>query len=313
MNCRSTRLWIVALLLGACVLSGGLPGRAPECRAAEGLPDYPVNPYATITWEQELLEITNRQRMEQGLAPLVMDAQLMAVARSHSMGMARQGFISHDLPSGSLQSRLVRAGYYSEVARENVASARTVHRAHRALLESPPHKSNILATDVTRIGIGVVRHPSLCDKYLYVTEVFARPLEVGTGSAAVPDSPDAMVRSLLAERVHDLRKEGGGPMDSDPLLHEIAAKSVDSLSLPCDRTQIRSLLAASAGRLQEKGKSDLSRLEAVVQLVRNPGNLRLPARNPEGRAKSYGSAVRRVTDDQNQPAFLVLTLIGIGR
>ena len=313
MKDRSARRWILGLLLGALVLSGALPWQVAECRAAEDLPDYPINPYATITWEQELLEVTNRHRLDEGLAPLVMDPELMAIARSHSMDMARQGFISHDLPSGNLQTRLVRAGYYSDVARENVASARTVGRAHRALLASPPHQRNILATDVTRIGIGVVRHPSLCDKYLYVTEVFARPLEARTGSAAAPDSPDAMVRNLLEDRVRDLRREGDGPMEADPLLHEIASKSVQSLSVPYDRTQIRGLLAASAGTLQDSGKSDLSRLEAVVQLVRNPGNLRLPARNPQGRAKSYGSAVRRVTDGQNQPAFLVLTLIGIGR
>ncbi len=150
----------------------------------------------------------------------------------------------------------------------------------------------------------MVRHPSLCDKYLYVTEVFARPLE---------RQPDSMVQSLLEDRVRDLSREGDGPMEADPLLHEIASKSVQSLSVPYDRTQIRGLLAASAGTLQDSGKSDLSRLEAVVQLVRNPGNLRLPARHPESRARSYGSAVRRVTDERNQPAFLVLTLIGIGR
>ena len=304
MKKQSARKWILSLLLGALALTGVLPWRAAECRAAEGLPGYQATPYATTAWEQELLELTNRHRMEQGLAPLVMDEELMAIARSHSMDMARQGFISHDLPSGNLQTRLVRAGYHSEVARENVASARTVRRAHKALLASPPHLKNILATDVTRIGIGVVRHPSLCDEYLYVTEVFTRPIE---------RQPDSMVQSLLEDKVRDLRREGDGPMEADPLLHEIASKSVQSLSVPYDRTQLRSLLEASAGTLQESGKNHLSRLEAVVQMVRNLGNLRLPDRNPESRAKSYGSAFRRITDDQNQPAFLVLTLIGIGR
>ena len=305
-NQRSKSLLFCLSLIGLWASLGPLRFLdLPECRAAGFLmPRESISFDSESTWEQQLLAITNQHRIRQGLPPLILDEALMRVAREHSFDMALQGFISHDLPSGNLQTRLNRAGYLYDVARENVASSRTVFRAHGALLRSPAHKSNIIAEDVTHIGIGVVRYPYPCDQYLYVTEVFATPRE---------EYRPSMVQDQLENRVQALRQQGGGAMDPDPLLDQIASRSLLSLSNPYDRTELRSLLAASANELRENGKSDLSRLEVNVQLVRNPKNLNIPASNREGQAQTYGAAVRQITDNRNQPAFLVLTLIGVTR
>ena len=302
---KRIKTFLVCLLLTGFWTSVSLLGNLaiPECTAQDlMIPQDSINFDAETSWEQELLSITNQHRIQEGLAPLVLDRELMKIAREHSLDMALQGFISHDLPSGNLQSRLNRAGYLYDVARENVASSRTVSRAHAALLHSPSHKSNINADDVTHIGIGVVRYPYPCDQYLYITEVFATPRE---------EYEPSMVQSQLENRVEELRRQGGGAMDQDPLLDQIASRSLQSLTNPYDKTELRGLLAASASEIQENGKSDLSRLEINVQMVHNPKNLNIPATDREGQAQSYGAAVRQVTDNRNQPAFLVLTLIGV--
>ena len=258
----------------------------------------------TDSLEQELLALTNQQRIGQGLQPLTPDPALMNLAREHSRGMAQQGFISHDQPSGSLKTRMSRAGYAYEVARENVASAQTITNAHYALLDSPPHKSNILAGDVSRVGIGVARFQPPYDKQLYITEVFADPVD---------DYPPSMVQSILETRVDELRQSGAGMMVSHPVLEEMASRSIHTLSVPYNREDLRSLAAASADELQENDRAELARMEVDVQLVRNPKKLSIPVAQREGQARMYGSAVRKITDDRNQTAFLVLTLIGITR
>jgi len=283
--------------LGVCVVS--------ECRSEElHALNNPSDPHNDGAGEQELLAILNQERIRHGLSPLDTDEALTRIAREHSHNMAQQGILSHDLPSGNLQIRLNHAGYVYEAARENLASARTVVMAHKALLKSPSHKSNILATDVTRVGIGIVHYPYPCDGYLYITEIFATPREKYEPS---------MVQNLLENRVQEIRQRGGGEMDPDPLLDELASSSLQSLNVQYDKTELRNLLAASASEWQKNGTTGLSRLEVNVQLLHNPKNLSVPTSTREGRAQSYGSAVRRVVDDQNQPAFLVLTLLGITR
>jgi hypothetical protein len=295
------------LFIGGFLPSDGSSGLSlvPDCRSEE-LQDRhnQADPDSMHAWEQELFTIINKERTGRGLPGLDMDETLMRIARDHSREMAQQGFISHDQPSGNLQIRMNRVGYPYEVVRENVASAVTVAYAHKALLNSPLHKNNILAADVTRVGIGVVRFPSRCEKYLYITEVFAAPRD---------EYKPSMVQNLLENRVQDLRQQGGGAMDPDPLLDALASRSLLSLKVSYDRTELRNLLAASANELQENGETDLSQLEVNVQLLHNPKNLSIPASNREGQARTYGAAVRQVTDDRNQPAFLVLTLLGITR
>jgi uncharacterized protein YkwD len=303
---------IAAYLLFALFASGFLSSGnftagsfLPACRSEE-LPAPAGSDYqeSTRQWEEELLGFINQERVRQGLAPLVMDETLMRLARSHSRNMAQQGFISHDQPSGDLVTRMGRAGYLYAVARENVAAARTVSTAHEALLKSPPHKSNMLAGDVTHIGIGIVRYPTSCKEYMFITEVFAAPQD--------PYDP-SMVQNALENRINELRRQGSGAISPDPLLGELASRSLSSLNSPYDRTELRDLLAKSAGELEKDGENELSRLEVQVQVVHNLKNLNIPAAAPSGQNRKYGTAVRQITDNRNQPAFLVLTLMGTAR
>ena len=304
---------IAGFLVLGLVVSGFLPSGdttalsclIPDVRS-EGLFRIPIvsGSLSLFAEERQLFAFVNRERMKKGLRPLDMDVNLMTLARQHSEEMADQGFISHDKPSGDLQTRMNRAGYLFEIAKENVASSQTVSRAHVALFKSPPHKKNILSSDVTHLGIGVVRRPSPCGHYLYITQLFATPREAYR--------PEA-VRNMLEDRIRKLQTVSNTTMAPDPLLEKLASHSLLTLKTPYDRTDLRNLLAASASELQEQGENGLSRLQVSVQLLHDPKKLSLPPSGGEGPARKYGTAVRQITDNRNQPAFLVLTLLGIAR
>jgi uncharacterized protein YkwD len=278
---------------------------AQECCATETLNQS--NTTSSISYpdlEQEMLQLTNQHRILSGLPELVLDEALTQIAREHSVGMAQQGFISHALPWGDLQSRITRAGYPLEIARENVASAPTIGMAQRALIESPAHDKNILANDVTRVGIGIAHCPDPLSQQLYITEIFATPREEYR-----PDS----VQETLISRIDALRQNGAGSMLPNPELEQMASRSLQSISMPYKREELQDVLSASTKELGDSEKRELGRVQANVQLVYNPNKISIPNYAPEGQARSYGTAVRQVMDSQNQSAFLVLTLIGIAR
>lgn len=289
---RRLSVWMIRILLVACFLPECRPGSPPSIEQPGS-----VSPQSL---EDELLRLTNLHRRSRGLSPLIADEHLTVIAREQSMGMARQGFISHDLPSGSLDDRLVRAGYQHETAVENVAHCRTVPGAHKALLKSPPHERNILDENATRVGIGVVRSPAASGGGLYITEIFAKPRE---------RHEIAAVQDMFLAKVGE---DPNFPVSArpDPLLEEIASDSVHSINFPVEREELRELLAASAWRMRRNGRSELSRLDVSVQLLENPAGIKVPRQIMEQGASTFGSAVREVTTPRNQRAFLILTLIG---
>ena len=259
---------------------------------------------SSMALQQELLILINQERALHGLAPLELDAELMELAQDHAAGMAKQGFISHDMPLGNIFSRMNRIGYNYETVRENVATARTVSFAHSALLKSPGHNANILAADVTHIGIGVANDPSVCNRYLFVAEVFATPGE---------NYEPAHVKELLTTGVEKLQQNGTviATARRDPVLESIASQSIDSLGDFYSKEDLHNLLAKSVSELQENGKENVSKLEVSVQVLNHPEKLSIPDTIQQGAADMYGAAVRKIKGNSDRPTFLVLTLIGM--
>ncbi len=107
--------------------------------------------------ERAMLELVNQERANVGLKPLQWDERLAVVGRAHSAEMFQLKYFSHQSPvNGSPFDWLKAAGVTYAKAGENLAYAQSVAVAHRGLMDSPGHRANILDTDFTRIGIGVV-------------------------------------------------------------------------------------------------------------------------------------------------------------
>jgi uncharacterized protein YkwD len=78
--------------------------------------------------------------------------------------------LAHDVGVGNPAIRLQALGLRPTTAGENVAHALSVVRAHRALWDSPSHRSNLLHSAFTHVGIGLARDE---DGSYWVCEMFA--------------------------------------------------------------------------------------------------------------------------------------------
>ncbi|HLI52492.1 MAG TPA: CvpA family protein [Thermomicrobiaceae bacterium] len=123
-------------------------------KVTNGLKDSPAD-------EAEMLTLLNQSRRESGLPPLALDQTLTDVARAHSRDMFEQGYFAHDSPNGSSPfDRMKAAGVNAPAMGENLAYAPSVEVAERGLMRSPGHRANILSSDFSKVGIGVVVAPN---------------------------------------------------------------------------------------------------------------------------------------------------------
>jgi len=107
--------------------------------------------------ERQLFDLVNEERAQVGVGALEWDERLVPVARAHSEEMFKLKYFSHDSPlAGSPFDRIKAAGILYSRAGENLAYAQSIAIAHRALMDSPGHRENILRPEFTRIGIGVI-------------------------------------------------------------------------------------------------------------------------------------------------------------
>ena len=107
------------------------------------------------------LKYLNEERKRRGLQELQWDDSAAKIAVAHSHDMQRNGFVGHRSPTtGDASARFARAGLKGAVIRENVARGYGPKGIHDSLMSSPGHRINILAPDVTHVGIGVVVGPA---------------------------------------------------------------------------------------------------------------------------------------------------------
>jgi len=99
----------------------------------------------------------NEARRSERVPALRRDPALDTLAKAHAEAMARSGRTAHDVGGGSPRARARTAGIRANHVGENVASAPTVVRIHRALWHSPSHRENMLDRNFRRVGVAVVQ------------------------------------------------------------------------------------------------------------------------------------------------------------
>ena len=117
-------------------------------------------------FEREVFELTNIERRNHGLSPLIWDNQLAAAARAHTLDMARGGFLSHSGSDGSnLGDRVTRHGFdWSRIGENVAAGQRSPQQVIQSWMNSPGHRQNILSPNFTHFGAGFLDN--------YWTQVF---------------------------------------------------------------------------------------------------------------------------------------------
>lgn len=149
----------------------------------------------------------NDARIRQGLQPLQWDNKAAAIAKGHSEDMLRSGFVGHTSPTtGDVDDRFRKAGVQGAVIRENVARGYGPWAIHQSLMHSPGHRVNMLAPDVTRVGIGAVIAPQEGD-----AKDAPRPILLTQNFYAQmgDDTPSGDIPGALRHRVDGLRAEKG--------------------------------------------------------------------------------------------------------
>jgi uncharacterized protein YkwD len=118
---------------------------------------------ATTDSENKLFALINRARENHDRRPLRLSQSLSRKAHRHSGRMADEGTIFHHSCLSCLLS-----SWDWDVIGENVGMGSTLRSVHRALMDSRPHRRNILRRAFTRVGVGVVRSGGR----VWVTEIF---------------------------------------------------------------------------------------------------------------------------------------------
>jgi hypothetical protein len=121
--------------------------------------------WVVMVWAQnpvnDLLALINSARLEQGLYPYAVSAELNSSAQRHSEDMAATGRIDHTGSDGSSSTqRILEAGYgvyeFGPVASENIyGGAGGAQAPFGEWLEQAGARSNLLSQKYRQVGIGV--------------------------------------------------------------------------------------------------------------------------------------------------------------
>ncbi|MBR0672742.1 CAP domain-containing protein [Neoroseomonas soli] len=113
--------------------------------------------------DEAVLQEVNAFRRSQGRPPLRLEGRLSRAAQLHSRDMLNHNRMSHSGSDGSDAGlRITRAGYRWRSYRENVgAGYMGVQDAVMGWVYSPGHRENLLADDVTQVGVGYADGPGM--------------------------------------------------------------------------------------------------------------------------------------------------------
>lgn len=141
--------------------------------------DLPETPVV----EAAIVELTNVYRDRQKLGALSPNAELRAAARAYAAYLAEHGTFSHTADGRQAGDRVTASGYtWCQVAENLALHVDSRGFEPRALAEksvegwinSPTHRANLVAPNMTDIGVGVAKAPGRDPKFISV-QLFGRP------------------------------------------------------------------------------------------------------------------------------------------
>lgn len=117
--------------------------------------------------EQEIFNLINNQRTQNGLSALKIDSEVQKVARIKAQDMVNNNYFSHTSPTyGSPFDMLKSYKVSYNTAGENIAGNSSNSGAVNAWMNSSGHRANILNKSFNYTGIGVVNSPKYGKVYV---------------------------------------------------------------------------------------------------------------------------------------------------
>jgi uncharacterized protein YkwD len=254
--------------------------------ASAATPDIPYVEYE-FQVEQELLQRANQSRQRAGAPVLRLDSGLSAAARVHAQAMLEANQLSHRFPQEqSLVQRLAATTRLQlDQAAENVALDYSAQGGHEHLMQSPPHRANLLNPAYNVVGLGVVRSGDR----LFIVEDFAH---------ALPTYSVTEVKGHIAAALNQMRHDSGRP----PLArHDLPKADEAACSM------------ARSDRLETSAVRELAARSTVLTYTSlRPASLPTQGshaiRSPNLRSFSVGTCYARTNTNPTGVYWIVLSL-----
>jgi Cysteine-rich secretory protein family len=157
-----------------------------------------------------LVGLVNSARASAGLHAYSVDSQLTSLAQAHAEAMAAKQSLYHN---PSLASDVTNWKWVGE----NVGYASSVAAVENAFMHSPPHRSNILDTNYTEIGVGIATDKN---GTVWVTEDFKEPM---TSSASSSSSHKATTKKPAKKVVKHVVKKPSTNVVSKPVVKAVVS------------------------------------------------------------------------------------------
>ncbi|MFH5806500.1 CAP domain-containing protein [Alienimonas sp. DA493] len=132
--------------------------------------------------EKLITELTNEFREKNDLKPVARDETLAEAAEKFGAYLAQEGVFGHRAGGTKPAERVAAAGYDYCTVRENLAyhfdtfgfqAEKLANESVTGWINSPGHRANLLADDVTETGVGVV-HDAKSGRY-FAVQLFGLP------------------------------------------------------------------------------------------------------------------------------------------
>jgi uncharacterized protein YkwD len=167
-----------ALLVGGALMTIAALGGCADNGPPPGQPSF----YIDLASADATLDANAAQSMisgyrgNNGLGAVTLDPELMRIATDQARTMAAKDKLDHDV-GRPFQDRIQRSGFDAAVAVENIgAGYHTLAEAFSGWRDSPPHRANMLNSNVTKMGIAAAYAPK--SKYkVFWSLILAKPDE----------------------------------------------------------------------------------------------------------------------------------------
>lgn len=151
----------------------------------------------------ELLNLTNYERAQNGLAPLQLDEQLSVAAANKGQHMFDHDYWAHFAPDGTTPWQFIRAaGYDYSYAGENLARGFTTSvDAMNAWMKSPTHRANILSPLYKDVGFAIKEGTLQGEETVLIVQEFGQRSSGTTSEDQVPPATNSNTSGVKGSEV----------------------------------------------------------------------------------------------------------------
>jgi len=140
---------------------------------------FPTTAQFAIVTSSNLINLTNQERISLGLNTLKISDKLVRAAEEKARDMLNKNYFAHTSPEGTTPWHwLEKNGYNYIAAGENLAKNFNDSKfLHKAWMNSPSHKENIINNKYQEIGIAVIEGMVDGKKIVIAVQYFGRTLK----------------------------------------------------------------------------------------------------------------------------------------